>query len=134
MGTGDVVSVVNGDANAGQGVQTTTAVFNDAGTVDSGSLTSATVPAPNNFRCSGLGVLSVTFAWDAVPGATNYTLHYGPGGSTTLSVAGTSTTMTTAISGGTAWVVANRNFGSTVWTSDASTTRTYTVAVASLCG
>lgn len=134
-GTAVVALVVVGlaVASAGHGVQPTRAAFTDVGTVGSGSLASATVPAPSNFRCSGLGVLSVTFAWDAAPGATNYTLHYGSGGNTTLLVAGTSATITTVISGGTAWVVANRNFGSTVWSSGASNTRTYTVAVASLC-
>jgi len=61
-------------------------------------------------------------------------LHYGSGGATTVDVTGTSKTITAAVSGGTAWVLANRNFGSTTWTSVASTTRTYTVALTSLCG
>ena len=67
-------------------------------------------------------------------GGHDYTLHYGSGGAQTQTVAGTTATITAAISGGTAWVVANRNFGSTTWTSVASQTRTYTVAVVSLCG
>jgi hypothetical protein len=75
----------------------------------------------------------VTFNWTAVAGATNYTLHYGSGGAQTKTVTGTSTTVVAAISGGTAWLVANRNFGSTTWTSAASPTRTYTVAAVSLC-
>ena len=97
------------------------------------TLTASTVPAPATFTCGGLGVLSVTFNWAAVTGATGYTLHYGPGGATTKTVAGTSTSITSAISGGTAWVVANRSFGSTTWSSVASNTRSYTVAVVSLC-
>ncbi len=92
-----------------------------------------TLPAPATFSCGGVGLLSVTFTWAAVSGATNYTLHYGSGGATTRTVTGTSTSVTTAIIGGTAWVVANRGFGSTTWTSGASNTRNYTVAVVSLC-
>ncbi|WP_341926459.1 signal peptidase I [Nocardioides psychrotolerans] len=96
--------------------------------VVSGSALSATsVPAPGNFRCSGLGVATVTFAWDAVPGATSYTLRYGPGGASSMTVAGTSQTILTLISGGQAWVVANTNFGSTTWSSTNSATRTYSV-------
>jgi len=97
------------------------------------NLSAYTLPAPATFTCGGLGVLSVTFTWAAVAGATDYTLHYGSGGATTKTVAGTSTSITSAISGGTAWVVANRSFGSTTWSSVASNTRSYTVAVVSLC-
>jgi len=77
-----------------------------------------------------LGVLSVTFNWPAVPNATNYTLHYG---GQTLTTSSTTATITAAITGGTAWVNVNRNFGSVTWTSANSNTRTFTVAVASLC-
>lgn len=97
------------------------------------TFTAYTLPAPATFTCGGLGVLSVTFNWAAVSGATNYTLHYGSGGATTKTVTGTSTSITAAVSGGTAWIVANRSFGSTTWSSVASNTRTYTVAVVSLC-
>jgi signal peptidase I len=97
------------------------------------TLTAGTIPAPATFTCGGLGLLSVTFNWAAVAGATDYTLHYGSGGSSTVAVAGTSKTIVSAISGGTAWVRANRSFGSTTWTSAASNSRTYTVAVVSLC-
>jgi len=92
-----------------------------------------TVPAPATFTCGTLGVLSVTFNWTAVAGATNYTLHYGSGGALTKAVTGTSTTIVTPISSGTAWLQANRSFGATTWTSVASATRTYTVAAVSLC-
>ena len=77
------------------------------------------------------GVIGVPLASHA--GATSYTVHYGSGGSQTTTVAGTSTTIVTAIAGGTAWVQANRNYGATTWTSTASVTRSYTVAVVSLC-
>jgi signal peptidase I len=97
------------------------------------TLTAGTIPAPATFTCGGLGLLSVTFNWAAVAGATDYTLHYGSGGSTTVTVTGTSRTIVTAISGGTAWVRANRVFPSTTWTSVASNTRSYTVALVSLC-
>ena len=92
-----------------------------------------TVPAPATFTCGTLGVLSVTFNWTAVAGATSYTLHYGSSGSQTKTVTGTSTTVVAAIAGGTAWLQANRDFGATTWTSAPSATRTYTVAVVSLC-
>jgi signal peptidase I len=97
------------------------------------AFTTYTLPAPATFTCGGLGLFSVTFNWAAVSGATSYTLHYGSGGATTKTVTGTSTSITSAISGGTAWIVANRSFASTTWSSGASNTRGYTVAVVSLC-
>ena len=100
--------------------------------VSGSSVGTYTVPAPATFTCGALGVLSVTFNWTAVAGATNYTLHYGAGGALTKAVTGTSTTVVAAISGGTAWLQANRNFGSTTWVSAPSQTRTYTVAASAL--
>jgi hypothetical protein len=111
----------------------TFAAWTDSVGVGTSTLSTSTVPVPQNFRCGTLGVLSVQFQWDAVAGATNYTLHYGSGGSSTMTVTGTSQTITAVISGGTAWVNANRTFASTTWTSANSNTRTYTVAVVSLC-
>jgi signal peptidase I len=111
----------------------TFAAWTDGVNVGTSTLSTDTVPVPQNFRCGTLGVLSVQFQWDAVAGATNYTLHFGSGGSSTMTVTGTSQTITAVISGGTAWVNANRSFGSTTWTSANSNTRTYTVAVVSLC-
>ena len=96
------------------------------------TFTAGTVPAAT-FSCFSVGVFSVTFSWTVVSGATSYTLHYGSGGASTLAVSGTSQTITAVISGGTAWVVANHDYGSTVWSSVASNTRTYTVAGVSLC-
>jgi signal peptidase I len=98
------------------------------------ALTAYTVPPPATFSCGPLGILSVTFSWAAVAGATNYTVHFGSGGSLTRTVNGTTTTFTSALSGGTAWVQANVNYGSTTWTSAPSDTRGYTVALVSLCG
>lgn len=103
------------------------APWTDGVVVSGSALSTTSVPAPGSFRCSALGVASVTFAWDAVPGATSYTLRYGPGGGSSMTVAGTSQTILTLISGGQAWVVANRNFGSTTWSSTNSATRTYSV-------
>lgn len=108
--------------------------WGDGVTVTGMSVTAHVVPVPANFTCGGLGVLSVSFSWTAVAGATDYTLHYGSGGATTKTVTGTSTSVTTAISSGTAWVNANVNYGSSTWTSLASNTRTYAVAVVSSCG
>lgn len=107
--------------------------WTDPVTVSGTALTAAVVPPSASFTCGALGLFSVRFDWTAVAGATNYTLHYGSGGTSTATVTGTSALLTSAISGGTAWVVANRNFGSTTWSSVASTTRSYTVAVVSLC-
>lgn len=109
------------------------APWTDGVSVTGTTLTSGTIAAPATFTCGALGLLSVQFNWAAVAGATGYTLHYGSGGSQTATIAGTSATLTAAISGGTAWVVANRAFGGVTWSSTASTTRTYTVAVVSLC-
>lgn len=107
--------------------------WGDAVPVSGIALGTYTVPVPATFTCGGVGVLSVTFNWTAVAGATGYTLHYGTNGTQTVAVPGTTRTVVTAISGGKAWVEANRNFGSTTWTSAASQTRTYTVAVVSVC-
>jgi signal peptidase I len=109
------------------------ASFTDAVTVSGSTVATATVPTPSTFTCGLLGVLSVTFNWTAVPGATSYTVHYGAGGAQTTTVTGTTTTIVSAIAGGTAWVQANHDYGATTWTSAASQARTYTVAVASLC-
>ena len=114
-------------------VAPTLASFTDAATVPTGSLATTTVPAPATFTCGGLGVLSVTFNWAAVPGATSYTLHFGTGGSSTVTTPNLTRTITAAVAGGTAWVVANRTFGTTTWSSVASIPRSYTVAVVSLC-
>lgn len=119
------VAVIAGPASA--------APWTDAVGVTGTTLTAGTVPA-TSLSCGALGVLSVTFNWTAVPGATSYTLHYGSGGSSTVTTTSTSRTIVSAISGGTAWVVVNRDFGSVTWSSVASNTRTYTVAVVSLCG
>jgi len=108
------------------------APWTDDVVVSGSAFTAGTVPAPT-FSCFSVGVFAVTFSWTAVSGATSYTLHYGSGGASTLAVAGTSQTINAVISGGTAWVVANHDYGSTVWSSVASNTRTYTVAGVSLC-
>ena len=98
------------------------------------TLTAATVPAPATFTCGALGVLSVTFNWAPVPGATSYDVHYGPNGSTVYTVTTTAAQLTTLIDGGKAWVQANMSYGGTTWTSAPTVSRNYTVAVVSLCG
>ncbi|GAA3831674.1 signal peptidase I [Nocardioides panacisoli] len=97
--------------------------------VTGSAFVSTTVPAPT-LSCGALGLLSVTFNWTAVSGATGYQLTAG---GTTYAVAGTTKTITAVITGGTATVKALRDFGSTTWTSAASNQRTYTVAAVSLC-
>ncbi|WP_277210092.1 hypothetical protein [Isoptericola croceus] len=106
--------------------------WTDQGTITSGAV-NAGVVAATTLNCGAIGVFSVTFTWPAVSGATSYRLHYGNGGSQ-MNVTGTSQTITSVISGGTAWVVTQRNFGQVTWTSVPSNTRSYTVALASLCG
>lgn len=91
----------------------------------------ATTIAPPTLSCGTLGVLSVTFNWTAVAGATSYTLTAG--GTTYPNLTTTSKTIVTAINAGTATVVANQSFGSTTWTSLASNSRSFTVAVVSVC-
>lgn len=108
------------------------ASFTDAGTLTSSTIATYTVP-PTTLSCGAVGLLSVTFNWTAVPNATNYTLHYGIGGSSTVTTTSTTRTLTAALAGGTAWVVVNRAVGSTTWSSVNSNTRSYTVAVVSLC-
>ena len=114
------------------GVPAAYAYWTDSATTSTGSFAAGTIAAPT-LSCGALGVLSVTFNWTAIPGATGYTLHYGNGGATTMNTTNTTATLVAAITGGTAWVVAHRNFGSTTWSSVNSNTRTYTVAVVSLC-
>jgi hypothetical protein len=117
---------------AGPAGQASAVPWTDDVVMSGTTLTAGTVPAPT-LSCGALGVLSVTFNWTAVSGATSYTFHYGSGGSSTTTTAGTTITLVAAITGGTAWVEANHAYGSTTWTSVASNTRSYTVAVVSLC-
>jgi hypothetical protein len=127
-----VVAAATAAVLAGPAGSASAAPWTDDVAISGTALTAGTVPAPS-LSCGALGVLSVTFNWTAVSGATSYTLHYGSGGSSTLSTTSTTQTIGTAISGGTAWVVANHAYGSVTWSSVASNTRSYTVAVVSLC-
>jgi signal peptidase I len=108
------------------------AAWTDTVAVGTSQLSTYTVPPPT-LNCGALGVLSVTFNWTAVSGATNYTLFYNSGANS-LTTSSTTATITAVVASATAWVRANRNFGSTTWSSVNSNTRTYTVAVVSLCG
>lgn len=109
------------------------AAWTDSVPVGTTTLTTKVISPTPSFTCGGLGILSVTFTWTAVAGATSYDLHYGSGGSQVVTVTGTSYTFISALSGGTAYLVTNVNYGSTTWQSVASTSRSYTVAVVSLC-
>ncbi|HET6153919.1 MAG TPA: signal peptidase I [Marmoricola sp.] len=111
----------------------TLAAWTDGVTVQTGSLTARVIAPPASFNCGLFGVLSVSFTWSAVTGATSYTLHYGSGGAQTSTTTATSATLTSALAGGTAWVTTNVNYGSTTWTSAPSGTRSYSVAVFSVC-
>jgi signal peptidase I len=99
--------------------------------VTTGALSTTTIPAPAAFTCSLNGLRTqAVFSWGAVTGATKYVFHYGTGGTTTFD-AGTALGVTYGPSAltsgsGTAYVVAEHDYGSTVWTSAPSATRTYT--------
>lgn len=82
--------------------------------------------------CQGLSLASLKFTWNAVPDATSYTLFYNGGGNSTTTTA-TTATVGSLISIGSAWVVVNRNFGSTTWTSAKSNSVGYTAILIALC-
>lgn len=104
------------------------AAWSDTGTVASDALSAGTIPA-TTASCGTVGIGSVTFTWTAVTGATGYVVHYGAGGATTqtLSAGTTSFQATGAVTNGTFYVEAQREFASTTWTSAQSNSRTYTV-------
>lgn len=120
----------------------TQAAFTDPAVAATGTFaTAARVPAPE-LRCGLLGVLSVQFTWTAVSGVTGYdlvltpaagapvTFSYGPGA--------TSATVTEVLGSGTAVIRAKIAYPSaanpsTTWYSVPSNSRSYTVAVVSLC-
>jgi signal peptidase I len=103
----------------------TLAAWTDDVAVSGTTLTASVVPAPATFTCGLLGLASTTFNWSAVSGATNYTLFFNSGTSSTT-VTGTSSTITGG-SGGpkTAWVRANHVYTGVTWSSVNSNTRTY---------
>lgn len=105
--------------------------FDDPATVTSGAVTTYVVP-PTTVRCQGLGLLSLRFNWDAVAGATSYTLFYN-NGANSLNTTNTTALVGSLINGGSAWVVARRNFGATTWSSVSSNSVGYLVVVVALC-
>jgi len=108
--------------------------WTDPVSVTGTTLTATTVPT-TTLQCGAVGLLSVTFTWTAVSGATSYTLFWkGGASSTTVNAPATSVTLLSAISSNTAYLVVNRAFGSVTWSSVASNTRSFTVAVLSFCG
>ncbi|MFE5337064.1 hypothetical protein ACFQ8E_14225 [Isoptericola sp. NPDC056573] len=106
--------------------------WTDTGTVVSGAVGAATVPAPT-LSCGALGLVSVTFNWTAVANATRYQFTFGPAATpTTVQVpAGTTAYQVTGVAtNATARVRAERVFtGNVVWTSVSSNTRTYSIAL-----
>lgn len=115
--------------------QATLAAWTDNVTTANSTVSTLVVGRPSQFDCGTLGIFSVNFTWTAVPGASGYTLHYGNGGSSTKNVPAnaTSTSVTSVLSGGTAWITAYMDFNGQRWTSVNSSTRSYTVAALSLC-
>ncbi|MCZ2264815.1 hypothetical protein [Isoptericola sp. QY 916] len=106
--------------------------WTDTGTVVSGAVSAATVPAPT-LSCGALGLVSVTFNWTAVANATRYQFTFGPAATpTTVQVpAGTTNYQVTGVAtNASARVRAERVFtGNVVWTSVPSNTRTYNIAL-----
>jgi signal peptidase I len=101
-----------------------------------GAVMNAFALATPTLNCGALGLVSVTFTWPAVAGATRYTLHYA-GGTSSVDIAAPTTTKT--ILGvldlsGTAWLVAHSDYPSATWDSSASNTRSYTFLAVSVCG
>ncbi|MCW2750566.1 MAG: signal peptidase, partial [Aeromicrobium sp.] len=96
-----------------------------AGGVDTAFIVPASVAS-----CGLLGLGSVRVNWTAVTGATAYVLHYGAGGGTSETVAASVTTKQfTGATSGTFTVQAQINYGSTTWTSVASNSKTYSIAL-----
>ncbi|MEL7974890.1 hypothetical protein AAG589_03440 [Isoptericola sp. F-RaC21] len=105
--------------------------WDDTGTMLSGAVGAATVPAPT-LTCGLLGIASVTFNWTAVPSATRYRFGYGPGGNTPVEVAAGTTMyqVTGQATNATARVRAERVFSTgTAWNSAWSNTRRYTITL-----
>jgi len=121
------VAVATVTVLAGPAGPASAAPWTDDVVVSGGTFTAGAVPASGSFTCGTLGIGSATFTWSAVAGATSYTLHYGSGGASTMTVAGTSQTVAAVVTGGTAWVQANVSYGGVTWTSVASQSRTYSV-------
>lgn len=105
--------------------------WTDSVPVTGSTLTSYTVPT-TTLKCNGLGLLSLNFTWTAVTGATGYTLYYNSGANHVDTTA-TSATVGSLISGGSAYVVVHRNFGSTTWNSVNSNSVSYTVVLVAVC-
>jgi hypothetical protein len=129
-----VVAAAGSGTLAARSTSTLAAWTDAVGTGGSSTLTTTTIAPPASFTCGLVGLFSVTFGWTPVPGATSYTLHYGPAGSETRTVTGTSAVVGAVISGGTAWVTAEKDYGSATWTSAPSNTRGYSVLAVSVCG
>lgn len=89
-----------------------------------------TVPAPATFTCTGLNLLSLSFSWSAVPGASSYTLRWNGGSLTTTALSATTVGL---LADGYAWVEANVVYGGTTWTSGPSPSRAYLVLAVALC-
>ena len=123
-----VVALVLAGALVPSRVTPTMAAFTDAATVQTGSLSTTTVPAPV-VTCGALAVGSVRLNWAPVAGATSYTLHYGSGGGTTETVgSGVTTKQISGLLGaGVFSVHANTLYGTTTWTSVESNKKNYSI-------
>lgn len=129
------VLAIGGGASSRIAPQTTLASFTDNPTMTSGTLKSYKVPA-TVLACSvtGLG-LQIKLTWNAVAGATSYTLVSGAV-TATISAPDTSYVFTPLVALGSVAVVANRAFASpstATWTSAASNSVGFSAAVGAAC-
>ena len=117
------VALVGGQAVA------TRAYFTDVATLQSGTSSASTVPAPT-LGCGMVAPNSVELTWVPVDHASSYTVHHD---GTTTTVAGTSIVLSAPATDAEAFVVANRAFPSVTWQSASSNSVTYTVDSISAC-
>jgi signal peptidase I len=127
-----LLAVVLGGAMATVPTQAWAMPWIDPVTVTTGTFKAATVPPPATFTCSGLGLGSVRFTWSAVAGATRYRLYYN-GGAASAVYTGTTADLGGLLSGGTAWITTEVNYGVSTWVSGPSAKRSYTFLLVSLC-
>jgi signal peptidase I len=125
---GGTVAVVGAAAVLAVGSPAAAASWTDAVAVSGTTLSAYTVPAPV-VSCGALAVGSAKLNWTAVPGATEYVLHYAASGATAETVSGStlSKTFSGVATSGTFTVEARINYGSATWASVPSNAKNYSV-------
>ena len=130
-----VALAIGGGASSRVAPQSTLASFTDAATMTSGTTKSYKVPT-TVMTCSVVGAgLQIKLTWDAVAGATSYTLISGAI-TATVNAPATSYTFTPLVASGSAVVVANRAFAApstSTWTSASSNSVGFAAVVGAAC-